>query len=500
MNQKDSAFQKLSSSLQAKIISRPTKTFLVDSTKETEAKYKKASQVWNIEEPNPKLRAPESFDGRIVWKGLLGEVSNQGSCGSCWAFASTDALEQRFNIQSRGLMNINLSPAKLIICDWGVKQTEVEHQERPEFAFNLVQAASLTPACHGNTLLDACRFLYQIGTTTEECVPYYKVIDTQSGTFQQFGSFQSDLQLGAQLPLCTAATGPVGDLCVGSYFVSSTGEESDKPSRFYRAFHYYTLYGIPGKSAEEKGGEIQIRREIWRWGPVATGMKVYPDFYTFDASKEIYKWNGKGPQVGGHAVVIIGWGEEKGVKYWIIRNSWGPKWGDKGHFRMRRGTNECDIEANVVCVMPDFFYPTNYTSKDKRQSTGPGKPPVDNELKLIPDDDIRKERNSISDDISRIGGGIDPLTGYTRRVMITMPWLNFQRPVFLEDLPKWSTFIAGIDSSSKNRAHLLSTGDAVKEKGVNENQIKQIYVFVISILVILTVFILLLIIYDKLKH
>lgn len=31
-------------------------------------------------------------------------------------------------------------------------------------------------------------------------------------------------------------------------------------------------------------------------------------------------------------------------------NSWGPAWGERGHFRILRGTNECDIESFVLGV------------------------------------------------------------------------------------------------------------------------------------------------------
>jgi cathepsin L len=35
-----------------------------------------------------------------------------------------------------------------------------------------------------------------------------------------------------------------------------------------------------------------------------------------------------------HAVVLMGYGEEDGVKYWLVRNSWSPTWGEKGHVFM----------------------------------------------------------------------------------------------------------------------------------------------------------------------
>ena len=59
---------------------------------------------------------PDNFSGKEVWKDFLSPINNQKKCGSCWAFATTSVLSDKFNIKSKGQYYINLSPTPLLIC------------------------------------------------------------------------------------------------------------------------------------------------------------------------------------------------------------------------------------------------------------------------------------------------------------------------------------------------------------------------------------------------
>jgi hypothetical protein len=210
-------------------------------------------------------------------------------------------------------------------------------------------------------------------------------------------------------------TGEIGDVCVDEIYDPKTGLQTGSAQEFYRTWSVFAIIG-----------EINMLHQVYTYGPVATGFMVYNDFYSYDAKNEIYQWDRKSKQIGGHAVSVIGFGESKaGEKYWLVRNSWGTEWGDKGYFKILRGVNECEIESNAVGCIPDFWYPYNLQNLrflELHMKTTDLK----QEMYL---EKIYRMRTNATTAWDTTGGGINPLNGYIWRAMAAMPWNNYLPPV-----------------------------------------------------------------------
>jgi len=165
----------------------------------------------------------------------------------------------------------------------------------------LVSCDYIDFGCNGGTLYASWTFLRFFGITTDGCRPY------------------------------TAGKGDV-DSC--PIFSSSCTDGST--FKKYYASTYYFLSSV-----------ADIKNNILLKGPVETGFMVYDDFLSYKSG--VYKRTSD-KLLGGHAVKIIGWGEENGTQYWIVANSWGPTWGENGHFRIAIG--ECGFENSVVAGDP----------------------------------------------------------------------------------------------------------------------------------------------------
>ena len=220
------------------------------------------------------------------------------------------------------------------------------------------------------------------------------------------------------IPFCSYITGPYKDLCVDSFYDEKRNIIEGTPSRSWRVYDIFWI--------KYEGDDYNIRYIIWKWGPVVTSMDVYDDFYNYQEGT-IYKHSPSSTLKSGHSVVIVGWGESEGNKYWICRNTWGKDWGENGYFKIQRGTNECSIEQNAMDIVPDFFYETE--QKD-----------IITETEFVKKQDkLRKKRDTVDIDYN----------GFSKRVLNTSDHLPFL-PIEKDELPNWITFIAADVGKIKN--------------------------------------------------
>lgn len=49
-----------------------------------------------------------------------------------------------------------------------------------------------------------------------------------------------------------------------------------------------------------------------------------------------------------HAMQLVGYGQEEGELYWILKNSWGATWGKEGYMWMKRGSNVCGVASYAM--------------------------------------------------------------------------------------------------------------------------------------------------------
>jgi len=96
--------------------------------------------------PTINATAPASFDARKQWSACIHPIRDQARCGSCWAFAASEVLSDRYCIAGK---NVGvLSPQYLVSCDM------------TDFG------------CQGGYLTNSWAFLVHTGIPTDSCYPY----------------------------------------------------------------------------------------------------------------------------------------------------------------------------------------------------------------------------------------------------------------------------------------------------------------------------------------
>jgi len=100
--------------------------------------------------------------------------------------------------------------------------------------------------------------------------------------------------------------------------------------------------------------EDQIAAALMQYGPLAIGINAGPMQMYHGGIADPWKFLCN-PSRLDHGVAIVGFGVESGKDYWVIRNSWGPSWGEKGYYRIVRGKGACGLNTMVTTATDITF-------------------------------------------------------------------------------------------------------------------------------------------------
>lgn len=211
-------------------------------------------------------------------------------CGSCWAFAATSALSDRFKILRKAAFpDINLAPQVFLNCE------------------------TFDEGCDGGDPINVYNYILANGTTDETC-QVYKARGWTNG--ETCGHFQP------------------------CYTCQPNGRCGVPPT--------YLLYNV---TAVGTISGVTAMVNALQSGPIACAIDATP---AFDAYTGGIFQDTTGAVATNHIIELVGYDvSASGVQYWIGRNSWGTYWGENGFFRIVKGTNNLGIESYCAWATPD---------------------------------------------------------------------------------------------------------------------------------------------------
>ena len=130
---------------------------------------------------------------------------------------------------------------------------------------------------------------------------------------------------------------------------------------------------------------VSVRAELL-YGPIYAGITAWTDLFNY--KRGVYVTSQDATADGGHAVSVLGWGTADQTEYWVLANSWGTGWGERGYFRatdaliLGKDTDLLTINSPAAvpcadrppCQHGDFDADCNCVCDANWRAGGPGSP------------------------------------------------------------------------------------------------------------------------------
>jgi cathepsin L len=138
------------------------------------------------------------------------------------------------------------------------------------------------------------------------------------------------------------------------------------------------MWGYVG-AGSSLGDVAKIKEALCRFGPLTVSVNANEFFQAYDGGGVVFEACTSGDT--NHAVTLVGWDDTK--QAWLIKNSWGTRWGESGYMWIAYGCNKIGHNATWVYAQPkrpagagDYevvvYEHANYQGKSLVYSVQPG--------------------------------------------------------------------------------------------------------------------------------